>query len=111
MDSASEVVRCDRRRTVADRMTKKALYRNKRTCDLFAIETDDAGKVISTSGPLLLKDLNPQELDYDNYWDEDVAAHLSEFVLLSKVEYKDLLKNTGFFIQESQRSIFDEKNT
>jgi len=68
------------------------------------------GRVLSTSGPLLVKDLNPEELDYDNYWDDDVTAHLSEFVLLSKVEYQELLKRTGFFVQESQRSIFDETN-
>jgi len=77
---------------------------------LFAIETDDTGRVLSTSGPLLVKDLNPKELDYDNYWDDDVTAHLSEFVLLSKVEYEELLKRTGFFVQESQRSIFSELN-
>jgi hypothetical protein len=89
-------------------MSKKALYRHKRSGDLFAIETDDGGNVISTSGPLLTKDLKAEELDYDNYWDEDIKAHLSEFVLLSKAEYEELLKRTGFFIQESQRSIFDE---
>ena len=33
-------------------------------------------KVLSTSGPLLVKDMNPNELDYDNYWDEDIKAHL-----------------------------------
>lgn len=75
---------------------------------MFAIETDEAGKIIRTSGPLLVKDLNPEELDYDNYWDKDVEAHLGEFVLLSKADYKELLKRTGFFIQQSQRSIFDE---
>ena len=91
-------------------MTRKAIYRHKRTGDLFAIETDEDGNVLSTSGPLLLKDLNPEELDYDNYWDEDIKAHLGEFVLLSKAEYEELLKRTGFFIQESQRSIFDELN-
>lgn len=91
-------------------MGKKAIYKHKGTGDLFAIETDDQGNVISTSGPLLVKDLNPDELDYDNYWDEDIKAHLSEFVLLSKAEYEELLKRTGFFIQESQRSIFDELN-
>jgi hypothetical protein len=91
-------------------MSKKAIYKHRRSGDLFAIETDDVGKVISTSGPLLVKELNPEELDYDNYWDDDVAAHLSEFVLLTKVEYEELLKNTGFFIQESQRSIFSELN-
>jgi len=88
----------------------KALYRNKRSGDIFAIETDAQGNVISTSGPLLVKDLNPEELDYDNYWDEDIKGHLSEFVLLSKAEYEELLKRTGFFIQESQRSVFDEVN-
>ena len=91
-------------------MTKKALYRHKRTGDLFAIETDEDGNVLSTSGPLLVKDMNPNELDYDNYWDEDIKVHLAEFVLLSKAEYEELLKRTGFFIQESQRSIFDELN-
>jgi len=29
-------------------------------------------------------------------------------VLLSKAEYEELIKRTGFFIQESQCSIFDE---
>ena len=91
-------------------MSKKALYRHKRTGDLFAIETNEDWTVLSTSGPLLVKDLNPEELDYDNYWDEDIKAHLSEFVLLSKAEYEELLKRTGFFIQESQRSMFDELN-
>ena len=89
-------------------MSKKALYRYKKSGDLFAIETDSQGNVISTSGPLLLTNLNPEELDYDNYWDEDIKAHLAEFVLLSKAEYEELLKRTGFFIQETQRSIFDE---
>ena len=91
-------------------MTKKAIYRHKRTGDLFAIETDENGNVFSTSGPLLTKDLNPNELDYDNYWDDDIRANLDGFELLSKAEYEELLKKAGFFIQESQRSIFDELN-
>jgi len=91
-------------------MNKKNIYKHKKTGDLFAIETDENGNILSTSGPLLAKDMNPNELDYDNYWDEDIKAHLSEFVLLSKAEYEELLKRTGFFIQESQRSIFDEVN-
>jgi hypothetical protein len=97
-------------RWLTNKKSKKALYKHKRTGDLFAIETDETGRVLSTSGPLLLKDLNPNELDYDNYWDEDIKAHLHEFVLLSKAEYEELLKRTGFFIQETQRSIFDETN-
>jgi len=91
-------------------LNKKAPYKHKRTGDLFAIESDEDGNVLSTSGPLLVKDMNPNELDYDNYWDEDIKAHLSEFVQLSKAEYEELLKRTGFFVQESQRSIFDEVN-
>ena len=54
-------------RRIADDMSKKALYKHKRTGDLFAIETDESGNVLSTSGPLLTKELNPEELDYDNY--------------------------------------------
>lgn len=86
----------------------KALYRHKKTGDLFAIETDESGKVLSTSGPLLSKDMNPEELDYDNYWDPDIRANIDGFELLSQAEYRELLKQTGFFVQESQRSIFDE---
>ena len=88
----------------------KAIYKHKKSGDLFAIETNDQGKVISTSGPLLFKDLDPKKLDYDNYWDNDIKAHLKEFVLLSKAEYEELLKKNGFFIQQTQRSIFDELN-
>jgi len=89
-------------------MSKKALYRHKGTGDLFAIETDETGRVISTSGPLLTKDLNPEALDYDNYWDPDIRANINGFELLSEAEYKALLKRTGLFVQESQRSIFDQ---
>jgi len=92
----------------ANIMSKKALYRHKRSGDLFAIETDENGKVLSTSGPLLTKDLNPEQLDYDNYWNPDINAHIEGFELLSQAEYKKLLKRTGFYIQESQRSIFSE---
>jgi len=88
----------------------KALYRHKRTGDLFAIETDQNGKVLSTSGPLLMKDLNPEALDYDSYWDPDIKANINGFEPLSEAEYRELLKRTGFFIQESQRLIFDELN-
>jgi hypothetical protein len=49
-------------------------------------------------------------LDYDDYWNPDIQAHIDGFELLSEAEYRELLKRTGFFIQESQRSIFDETN-
>jgi hypothetical protein len=73
-------------------MTRKALYKHKKSGDLFAIETDEQGDIVSTSGPLLTKDLDPHELDYDNYWDPDIKSHLAEFQLLSKAEYEELLK-------------------
>lgn len=91
-------------------MTKKALYRHKESGDLFAIETDEKGEVISTSGPLLTKDVNPDELDYDEYWNPDVQANIEGFQLLSRDEYKELLKELGFYIEGSQLSLFDELN-
>jgi hypothetical protein len=92
-------------------MTRKAIYKHKGTGDLFAIETDEKGNVVSTSGPLLTKDLDPAHLDYDSYWNPDVNANLADFVPLSKLEYMELLRKTGFIIQESQRSIFDQPDS
>ena len=89
-------------------MTQKAIYKHKRSGDLFAIETDDNGSVVSSSGPLLFKDLDPKKLDYDNYWDRDIEVHLKEFELLSEAEYKEMLFKNGFSIQTTQRSLFDE---
>ncbi|MBL7143309.1 MAG: hypothetical protein ISS76_03670 [Phycisphaerae bacterium] len=86
----------------------KALYRHKTNGQIFAIETDEYGNVVSTAGPLLFDDLNPGGVAYDNYLDIEVKSPLPEYELLSKLEYKELLKKTGFFIQETQRSIFDE---
>lgn len=91
-------------------MTQKALYKHKTSGDLFAIETDEAGNVVSTSGPLLTKDLDPKALDYDDYWNPDIQANLDGFELLTKIEYRELLKKTGFAIQQWQRSIFDDLN-
>ena len=89
-------------------MSKKAIYQHKRSGDLFAIETDDNGMVVSTSGPLLFKDLDPEKLDYDNFWDKDIEIHLKEFELLSEAEYKEMLFKNGFSIQTTQHSLFDE---
>ena len=93
---------------MAYQMSKKALYKHKRTGDLFAIETDTNGNVLSTCGPLLSKDLNPEQLDYDNYWNPDIKANINDFELLSEAEYRDILKKTGFSIGQSQTSIFTE---
>lgn len=85
----------------------KSLYLHKKSGDLFAIKTDEKGNILSTSGPLLFKDLEPEKLDYDNYWDNDIKSHLTEFVLLSRAEYEELLYKNGFSIQERQRHLFD----
>ena len=89
-------------------MTQKAIYRHKRTGDLFAIETDDNGSVVSSSGPLLFKDLDPKDLDYEKFWNNDIKVHLKEFELLSEAEYKEMLFKNGFSIQTTQHSLFDE---
>jgi len=87
-------------------MSKKAIYKHKKSGDLFAIETDDQGEVLSTSGPLLFKDLDPQNLDYDNYWDSEINNKIKDFVLLSKLEYLELLRKNGFHSQSSQKHLF-----
>jgi len=84
----------------------KALYKHKRSGDIFAIETDKKGKVVSTAGPLLTKDLDPQHLDYDNYFNEEIKAKIKDFILLSKAEYLEILRKEGFIIQESQKHLF-----
>jgi hypothetical protein len=84
----------------------KALYKHKKSGDIFAIETDEKGKVISTAGPLLTKDLDPERLDYDNYFSVEIKAKIKDFILLSKAEYLEILRKEGFIIQESQKHLF-----
>lgn len=84
----------------------KALYKHKKSGDIFAIETGEKGEVISTAGPLLMKDLDPQRLDYDNYFNDEVKAKIKDFILLSKAEYLEILRKEGFIIQESQKHLF-----
>jgi hypothetical protein len=84
----------------------KAIYRHKDSGDIFAIETDEQGNVISTCGPLLFKELDPKILDYDDYWNMEIAAKLSEFVRLGRDDYRELLIKNGFVIQSSQRHLF-----
>jgi hypothetical protein len=73
---------------------------------LFAIETDAGGRVVSTAGPLLVKGLDANELDYDNYFTGEVSAKIQDFILLSKEEYLDILYKNGFSRQSSQRRFF-----
>jgi shikimate kinase len=84
----------------------KALYRHKKSGDIFAIETDDKGKVLSTSGPLLSKELNPKMLDYDDYWNTEIKAKIKDFVRISKDEYLEILRKTGFSSQTIQKHLF-----
>jgi hypothetical protein len=84
----------------------KRLYKHKRSNDIFAIETNEAGEVVSTAGPLLIKELDPERLDYDNYFNEEIKAKIKEFILLSKAEYLEILRREGFVIQESQKHLF-----
>jgi hypothetical protein len=91
----------------ADRKdTMKALYRHKKSGDIFAIETGEGGEVISTAGPLLIKELDPERLDYDNYFNEEIKAKIKDFILLSKAEYVEILWKNGFVIQTSQKHLF-----
>ena len=88
--------------------TKKAIYKHKKTGDLFSIETDEDGKVVSSCGPLLSSDIDAQMLDYDNYWGDEIEADIKNFVLLSKAKYMELLAKYGFHSQSVQLSLFDE---
>ena len=53
------------------------VYRHKQSGDIFAIETDEAGHVRSTSSPLFSGDLHPAFLDYDEYWNSEIQAKLA----------------------------------
>jgi hypothetical protein len=84
----------------------KAIYKHKKTGDIFAIETDERGAVISTCGPLLFKELDAKLLDYDDYWNMEIAAKLDDFVRVGRADYRELLIKNGFVIQSSQRYLF-----
>jgi hypothetical protein len=88
------------------RMSQKAIYKHKKSGDLFAIETDEKGAVLSTSGPLLFKGLDPKVLDYDDYWNPDVSANIEDFERLTKDDYRDILYKNGFIRDNSQRHLF-----
>jgi hypothetical protein len=84
----------------------KAIYRNKKSGDLFAIETDETGMVLSTGGPLLFKELDPRILDYDDYWNPDVSANIEDFKRISKADYLEILYKNGFIREGTQRRWF-----
>jgi hypothetical protein len=89
----------------------KSLYRHKTSGDLFAIETDDRGCIVSSCGPLLSDKLDPRALDYDDYplgtgWNAELSAKLADFERISKDDYLELLRKNGFFPQITQRYLF-----
>jgi len=53
-----------------------------------------------------MKDLDPERLDYDNYFNEEIKAKIKDFILLSKAEYVEILRKEGFVIQSSQKHLF-----
>ena len=85
----------------------KALYRNKKSGDIFAIDTDPEGTVLGTSGPLFGEGFDPTVLDYDEYWNTEVQGRLGDFERISKDDYLELLRKNGFFPQITQRYLFE----
>ena len=85
----------------------KSLYRHKRSGDIFAIETDEAGNVLSTSSPLLPEDLDPKLLDYDEYWNTEVQTKLDDFIRITKADYREILRQNGFVTQSNQNHLFE----
>ena len=49
----------------------KEIYRHKQSGDIFGIETDNDGRVLSTCGPLFGKGFDPASLDFDSYWNRE----------------------------------------
>jgi len=84
----------------------KAIYRHRRSGDIFAIETDDAGRVLGTCGPLFANDFNPKMLDYDQYWNREIQAKLADFERISEDDYLRLLHENGFYSQITQNWLF-----
>ena len=84
----------------------KALYHHKKSGDLFAIETNEQGDILSTAGPLLCKDIDPGLLNYDDYFSSEIKIKHNEFELLSKAEYEELLMECGFSRQVNQKHLF-----
>lgn len=84
----------------------KAVYRHRTSGDIFAIETDDAGRVLATCGPLFGKDFDPKMLDYDRYWNAEIQAKLADFERISPDDYLELLRKNGFYSQITQNYLF-----
>jgi hypothetical protein len=84
----------------------KAIYRHTLSGDLFAIETDEAGRVIASCGPLFGAGFEPSMLDYDEYWNREIQAKLGDFERVRQEDYLELLRKNGFYPQITQRYLF-----
>jgi hypothetical protein len=56
--------------------------------------------------PLLTKDLDPNELDYDNYFTDEIKERIEDFVLVTKEDYLEILRKNGFYSQTVQKHLF-----
>ena len=84
----------------------KEIYRHKQSGDIFGIETNNDGRVLSTCGPLFGEGFDPASLDFDSYWNREIEAKLADFEQISKADYLELLRRNGFVIESSQRHLF-----
>ena len=84
----------------------KAIYRHKVSGDVFAIETDETGKVVSSCGPLFADGFDPARLDYDDYWNTEIQTKLADFEQITKGDYLELLRQNGFVTEFNQRHLF-----
>ena len=62
--------------------------------------------MISTAGPLIFKDIDPKQLDYDDYFTSEIKNKHNDFDLLSEVEYEEMLIKCGFYRQIIQKHLF-----
>ena len=75
--------------------------------------TDENGKVISTAGPLLTKDIDPETLDYDDYWNDEIKAKIKAKyyfgapVTKATVKYKVLEPSVPFVKSYSLSLVID----
>lgn len=85
---------------------KKALYKNIKTGNIFAIETDEKGEIVSSAGVLFNDEFDPYSLDFDNYFTSEIKAKFKDFILLTKDDYLEILRKNGFRVQTIQRHLF-----
>ncbi len=84
----------------------KAIYRHRTSGDVFAIETDEDGKVVSSCGPLFADGFDPANLDYDDYWNTEIQGKLADFERITQDNYLKLLRQNGFVTEFNQHHLF-----